>query len=425
MPTPTYLASRAASTARAFLAPECRFAIAVLTAAVLVASCGGSSRGEGSDGGTAPAPSPAPAPAPVPAPGPTPTPSPTPAPAPAPAGTAMLGSCPSFPASAIFNTRIDDPVRFPPHAQSASWIAAIGAARALHADWGANEDAAAADYYGIPVNVLSATSPETDWPSLAFTADGAPDESDCAVAAAGAANGHALVRNCQAQAPAARRFPMPRDAVLKAEGGSCNDPSRCGDRHVLVVEQGACRLWESYFTYRSAGGQWSAYSSAAWDLASLTMRPATWTSGDAAGLPIAPLLARAGEASAGEIAHALRVTFRDAVLAQRYVWPARHRAGNASGDIPFGALLRLKADFLVPAHWTPQARAIATAMQRHGLIVADIGSDLYVQGEPSAAWSGATITQVQSLRMADFEFVDLGAVTRDARFDPDSFAASW
>ena len=335
----------------------------------------------------------------------------------------MLGSCPSFPATAIFNTRIDDTARFPTHGSSAAWISSIGSTRALHADWGTNGNPAAADYYGIPMNLLSAATPETDWPGLSFTADGAPDESDCALA--NGSGGHDLVRNCQSRPAASLRFPMPRDAVIQLEGGSCNDPSSCGDRHVLVVEQGACRLWESYFTYKNTAGQWSAYSTAAWDLNSNAMRPDTWTSGDAAGLPIAPLLVRASEASAGEIPHALRVTFRDAVLANSHVWPARHRAGNSSGSIPFGALLRLKSNVTIPSSWTVQARAIATAMQRYGLYVADIGSDLYVQGDPSASWSGSTISQIQSLHMSDFEFVDTGSVTGDARFNGNSFAASW
>jgi hypothetical protein len=335
----------------------------------------------------------------------------------------MLGSCLAFPASAIFNTRIDDTVRFPPHASSAAWIGAIGSTRALHADWGTNENASAADYYGIPLNLLSTSSPETDWPKLSFIAGGAPDESDCAIA--NGSGGHDLVRNCDAQPAASLRFPIPRDAVLKAESGTCNDPATCGDRHVLVVERGTCRLWESYFTYRTSGGSWTAYSTAAWDLNSNALRPDGWTSGDAAGLPIAPLLVRASEASAGEIAHALRVTFRDAVLANAYVWPARHRAGNSTGSIPFGALMRLKAAFVTPSNWTPQARAIASAMQRHGLYVADIGSDLYVQGEPSVQWSGNTISQIQTLHMSDFEFVDIGSITRDSRFSTGSFAASW
>jgi len=333
----------------------------------------------------------------------------------------MLGSCPSFPATAIFNTRIDDRVRFPAHASSDAWIAAIGTTRALHADWGTNENASAADYYGIPLNLLSASTPETDWPALSFVSGGAPDESDCAIANG---SGHDLVRDCTTRPASSWRFPIPRDAVLKAESGICNDPATCGDRHVLVVEQGACRLWESYFTYQ-VGGQWTAYSTAAWDLNSNAMRPDGWTSGDAAGLPIAPLLARASEATSGEIAHALRVTFRDAVLASAAIWPARHRAGNSSGSIPFGALLRLKSSFVIPSTWSTQAKALATAMQRHGLYVADIGSDLYVQGDPSVQWSSSTISQIQSLHMSDFEFVDLGAVTGDAQFNASSFAASW
>ena len=94
----------------------------------------------------------------------------------------MLGSCPAFPSTAIFNTRIDDPVRFPPLAASDAWVSAIGVTRALHADWGSTEDPASASYYGIPMNLLAAVSPETDWPTIAFTSDGAPDESDCASA---------------------------------------------------------------------------------------------------------------------------------------------------------------------------------------------------------------------------------------------------
>ena len=334
----------------------------------------------------------------------------------------MLGSCPVFPATAVFNTRIDDPLKFPPHASSDAWIAAIGSTRALHADWGTTEDAASAGYYGIPMNLLSAALPETDWPAIAFTSDGAPDESDCAIA--DGSGGHTMTRNCLSQPASAWRFPFPRDAVLKAEGRDCA-PDTC-DRHVLIVEQGACRLWESYsITQLKVAGQWTAYSTAGWDLNSNAMRPDTWTSADAAGLPIAPLLVRASEASSGVIPHALRVTFRDAVLTGTYVWPARHRAGGSSGSIPFGAVLRLKAGVAIPSSWTTQAQAIATAMQRHGLYVADIGSDLFVQGDPSVQWSGSTISQIQTLQMSDFEFVDLSAVTGDARFNPNSFAANW
>jgi len=401
-----------------------RASILMLMATAALLSCGGGSDGAAASGPSSAAPVPTPPPVPSPSPPPSPPPSPAPSPSPQPpaAGAATLGNCPSFPTTAIFNTRIDDGLRFPPHTSSTAWISAIGGTRALHADWGTTENPDATDYYGIPLNLLSGSAPETEWPTIGFVSGGAPGESDCAID--DGRGSHTIARNCLAQPAVARRFSIPRDAVLKAEGGNCNDPATCGDRHVLVVEQGTCRLWESYFTYRQ-GSQWTSYATAAWDLGSNAMRPDSWTSGDAAGLPIAPLLVRASEAATGEIAHALRVTFRDAVLANTHAWPARHHAGNSSGGIPFGALLRLKASFAIPASWSLQARAIAIAMQRHGLYVADIGSDLYVQGDPSAQWSSSTIAQIQTLRASDFEFVDLGAVTRDARFDANSFAASW
>jgi hypothetical protein len=335
----------------------------------------------------------------------------------------MLGSCPSFPATAIFNTRIDDTAAFPTHAQSSAWISNVGSTRALHADWGTTETQTSANYYGIPMNLLSATAPETDWPLITFAADSAADESDCAVA--NGSGGHSLTRNCLTVTAANRRFPFPRDNIVKIEGRDCA-PATC-DRHVLIVEQGVCRLWENYsVTNTKVNGQWSSYSTAAWDLTSNAMRPDTWTSADAAGLPIAPLLVRASEASAGVIPHALRVTFRDSVIDRAYVWPARHLAGGATtGGIPFGALLRLRGNVTIPSNWTAQAKAIATAMQRYGLYVADIGSDLYVQGDPSVQWSDVTISQIQSLTMNQFDFVDIGSITRNPQFDADSFAASW
>ena len=336
-----------------------------------------------------------------------------------------------FPATAIFNTRIDDVVRFPAHGSSAAWIDSIGATVRFHADWGTNDNPAqASTYYGVPINVVDGTAATTEWPLVSFdfapsgasTETGWPDESDCAVASG---SGFSLTRNCAAVPTAQRRFPFPLAPNARTEGGQCNDPNSCGDHHVLVVEQGACRLWEGYFSYRIADN-WYSLATAAWDLKSLALRPSGWTSGDAAGLPITPLLARAAEASTGEVKHPLRVTFRDGVLANSFDWPARHGAGGATaGGIPFGALLRLRAEFVIPASWTPQAKALATAMKRYGLYVADIGSNFYVQGEPNAAWDANTISQLQTLTMGQMEFVDLGAVTGDARFSRDSMAADW
>ncbi|KQV87450.1 hypothetical protein [Pelomonas sp. Root1237] len=407
--------------------------LVLLATAVGLTACGG--------GGGSPLPPPAPSPAPTPSPAPpppppapAPAPTPSPTPSPAPGAAPQIGACDVFPATAVFNTRIDDAQRFPVHASSATWITNIGTTRSFHPDWGTSENQQQpADYYGIPYNVVDGSTAATatsSWPSVAFnptdpragSGDGAPDESDCAAPVGG---GYSLVRDCTTLTAPNRRFPFPRDDLLKAEGGACNDAQQCGDRHVLVVEQGSCRLWESYASFK-LNAQWYSYSTAAWDLKSNAMRPDTWTSGDAAGLPMLPLLARAAEASAGEIRHALRVTLRDSVLARSHVWPARHHAGGeTAGGVPFGAVLRLKASFLPPASWSAQAKAVTVAMQRYGLYVADIGSDLYVQGEPSAQWQDATISNLKSLRASDFEFVDMGVVTGDSRFSGDSFQASW
>lgn len=347
-----------------------------------------------------------------------------------PGSTTLLGSCEMFPADAVFNTRIDDTTRFPAHASSAGWIAFIGTGTRFHADWGRSENPAQRDaYYGMPVNLVDGTTATTDWANVLydFTGTGAgsgagwPHESDCAV---DEGDGHALARGCHTVPAAQRRFPFPRNN-LKNEAGTCGDPNTCGDHHVLVVEQGACRLWEGYHTYQLSG-QWYTLSSAAWDLRSLDLRPSGWTAGDAAGLPITPFLAKAAEASSGEIRHALRVTLRDSVLARNFAWPARHFAGgDTPGGIPFGSVLRLRADFPIPANWTTQAKAIATAAKRYGLYVADIGSDFFVQGEPSEQWDASTFSQLRAISMNDMEFVDLGAVTGHPRFDADSMAARW
>ncbi|TFZ07131.1 hypothetical protein EZ313_11105 [Ramlibacter henchirensis] len=349
----------------------------------------------------------------------------------APGASPQLGACEMFPPQAVFNTRIDDTSRFPAHPSSDAWIASVGPSTPFRADWWRYEDPTQRDsYFGMPVNVVDGTAATTDWaqvqydfsPSGVSSQVGWPHESDCAVA--DGAGGYTLKRGCSTVPAAQRRFPFPRTNV-KNEGGACHDPNTCGDHHVLVVEQGACRLWEGYATY-PIGGQWYTMSSAAWDLKSLAMRPSSWTAGDAAGLPITPFLAKAAEAASGEIRHALRVTFRDAVIARSFVWPARHFAGgDTPGGIPFGALLRLKASFVIPDSWSPHAKAIALAAKRYGLYVADIGQDFYVQGEPNTAWGSSLFGELRNIPLSQMEFVDLGSITRDPRFSADSMAASW
>ena len=346
----------------------------------------------------------------------------------------VLAGCTMFPPQAIFNQRIDDVMRFPAHARSAEWIAMIGAGRPLHPDWGRETDPnRVGKYYGMPWNLVDGSERSTRWPLVSHAivdprdgnGAGAPDQSDCAVIE----QGQVSIRACDSVIASRRRFPFPLDSQIRVEGGNCTDPARCGDRHVLVLENragGACRLWESYFSYQDSAGRWNAYATAAWDLGSLAMRPDGWTSGDAAGLPILPLLLRAEEVESGVIRHALRVTFRDAVLDRRHVWPARHSAGTTRPEgIPFGALLRLRADFEIPSWWNAQARTIARAMQKHGLYVADIGTDFFVQGDPDERWSPMTMMLLRQLKLNQFEFVDTGAITRHPRSDPDSYAASW
>ena len=397
-----------------------------------LAGCGGGGGGGTAGGMTGIDGTQAIAPGADPAPGGSPVAPVAGTPSEAPSSAPTLGDCEMFPATAIFNTRIDDVSRFPAHPKTQEWVDLVGRSVPFATDWGIDVNPANYSvYYGMPINIVDGTPATTEWPVVSFDFStsgvfwdkGYPDKSDCAVSDGN--GGFNIGRGCGAIDPGQRRFPFPLASKIVNEDGHCNDPHTCGDRHVLVVEKGACRLWESFFSY-NLSGQWYTMATAAWDLKSLALRPDDWASGDAAGLPITPLLAKAAEASSGEIRHALRVNFSDAKLSTEHVWPARFGAGGENpGAIPFGSLLRLKADFVIPDDWTPQAKALATAMKRYGLYVADIGSNFYVQGEPNAAWSPQTISQLQTISMASMEFVSLGAVTGDPRWSRDSLAAGW
>ena len=179
-------------------------------------------------------------------------------------------------------------------------------------------------------------------------------------------------------------YPVPPNAPI--EGGA----SSTGDRHVLIVDRDACRLWELYSAYPHSGGtSWTAGSGATWDLSSNAMRPLGWTSGDAAGLPILPGLVRYDEVASGEIDHVIRFTAPR--TANAYVWPASHKAGSGgSADPPMGAWFRLKAGYDISG-FSAQNQVILRALKKHGMVLADNGSSLFMSGAPDSGWNNSDL----------------------------------
>jgi hypothetical protein len=272
---------------------------------------------------------------------------------------ARARACPVFPPQFPTNRRVD---ALPVTARSDAIIGSIGRDTGLHPDFGSGTYAGGE--IGIPMQVVPH---ETKRSKVVFDY---ADESD-----------HV-------------GYPIPRGVLI--EHGS--------DRHALIIDKGACRLYELYALRREAG-VWHAGSGATWSLRSTKLRPAGWTSADAAGLPILPLLARWYEVRRGRIPHALRMTVsrsRDA-----YVYPARHSASDSDDPaLPrMGERLRLKASVDI-RRLGPQARIIARAMQEYGLIVADNGSDWYVSGVPNPGWDNDDLRTLNRLHGSDFEVVD-------------------
>ncbi len=195
-------------------------------------------------------------------------------------------------------------------------------------------------------------------------------------------------------------FPVPLGAPV--EGGARSD----GDRHLLTVDRSTCTLFELYraFPMRGRRPHWNADSGARWDLRSAARRPDSWTSADAAGLPIFPGLVRYDEVAAGHVDHALRVTFdstRDA-----WVHPASHCAGDtADGRAPaMGTRLRLRASYGL-GHFTGASRVIAEALKRYGLIVADNGSNWFFGGTSDRRWDDANLDQLKRIPGSAFQVV--------------------
>jgi hypothetical protein len=158
---------------------------------------------------------------------------------------------------------------------------------------------------------------------------------------------------------------------------------------------------------RQAGGSWRAGSGAIFDLNSNALRPDTWTSADAAGLPILPGLVRYDEVAAGAIHHALRFTVQN--TQQAYVWPARHYASSSTDPArpPMGQRFRLKASYIIPANFSPEVKVILTALKTYGMFLADNGSNWYISGAPDSRWNDdRLVNELRQVKGSDFEAVD-------------------
>jgi hypothetical protein len=271
---------------------------------------------------------------------------------------AALAGCPMFGPSFPTNQRVDT---LPVASNSAAIVRSIGSRDNVHADFGSGR------WEGSPIGIpYTVVGRKTTRARVRFDY---ADESDRV------------------------RYPIPRH--VKIEGG--------GDRHALLLDRSRCRLYELY-ALRREGGRWAAGSGATWNLRHFKARRRGWTSADAAGLPILPLLATPGRRP---IKHAIRVTVSRTRAA--YVWPARHQASDDSDpSLPrMGERLRLKAGVKI-SDLPRQARRVARAMKTYGVIVADNGSDWFISGVPSRHWNNDQLHALDRITGRDFEVVDTG-----------------
>ena len=285
-------------------------------------------------------------------------------------GSGDLGGRQIFPADNAWNADISTA---PVDANSATLIASCGASSSLHPDFGTV-------YNGAP--------------------NGIP---------------YLLVHGNQARVPVSFQYssesdpgPYPVPPNASVEGG----PNGTGDRHVLVLDADAWKLYEMFDATPAGGGSsWTAGSGAIFDLTSDALRPDGWTSADAAGLPILPGLVRYDEVAIhGAITHALRFTCP--VTRKGYIAPARHEASNDTSSAlpPMGMRVRLKASVSL-ASFPPHVQVILRALQQYGMFVADNGSAFYVSGAPDPRWSDDELHTMTALHGSDFEVVRMGPVT--------------
>jgi hypothetical protein len=272
-------------------------------------------------------------------------------------------NCRILPANNPWNQRVD---QLPVAANSARILARIGLSDPVHPDFGTVYNGAP---NGIPYTIVSN---KTRRVPVRFTY---ASESD----------GHL--------------YPIPRGVSI--EGG----PHSTGDRHVILLNRDTCTDYELYAAYPHKGSRWTAGSGAIFHLNSNHLRPAGWTSADAAGLPILPGLAQYSQVAAGAINHALR--FTAPCTGPHYVYPARHIAPSCSGPFapPMGLRVRLKASVNISG-LPYQARIVALALKRYGLILADNGSPWYISGAPDPRWNDSALHELDRLTGRDFQVVN-------------------
>jgi hypothetical protein len=318
-------------------------------------------------------PTPTPTASPTPLPDPTPTPTTTPAPTPTPTSSASE-ECTTFPADNWWNTDISG---FPVHANSDTIVAGLGASDYLHPDFGT---VWAGSPIGIPYVTVAPSQPKVP---VSFYYAGESDPGP---------------------------YPIPPDVPVEGQPvGQPNSAGFGGDRHVLMLDEGSCILYELYDAHPVNGGEsWDAGSGAIFDLTSNALRPDYWTSADAAGLPIYPGLVRYDEVvEEGVIDHALRFTVSQSRKA--FIHPATHYASsNTSADLPpMGMRFRMKSSY--DCSWaSSEVQVICTALKTYGMFVADNGADWYISGAPDPRWDDDRLGDLKDVPGSAFEIVETG-----------------
>lgn len=273
-----------------------------------------------------------------------------------------IAGCDIFPGDNFWNTPVD---QLPVNPKSDDYINSIGRSKTLHPDFGTVWEG---NPIGIPYNVVPEDQPKV---KVSFDYE---DESDNVL------------------------YPIPENPLIEA--GS--------DRHILIVQKVTNILYELYNTKKNSDGTWHAGSGAVWHLDQNEIRPKGWTSADAAGLAILPGLVRYDEVNEkGEIQHALRVTLSK--IQKSYISPASHTGGRYTDPQypPMGLRLRLKQDFSISGY-DPKIQVILKAMKKYGLVVADVGSDMYISGVPDKKWNDDVLGELKKITADSFEAVYTG-----------------